>query len=104
MSAGFFERHGNVYVYVPNLIGATEVLSSLQDTQLLALTILLLGAGYARLLSAIGAFGLAMSSPAATVALYLVGYACCPQTLACAQSVQGCAALQLTLVPTQLRL
>lgn len=73
MSAGFLERHGSVYYYVPNLIGSAQMLPWPASSHYFALTAHLTSAGYARLLSAIGAFGLARSSPTATVALYLVG-------------------------------
>lgn len=49
---GFFERHDNVYLYVPNLIG------------------------YARVVAAIYAFGVALSDPAATVLAYFASFVC----------------------------
>ncbi|KAK9806931.1 hypothetical protein WJX72_007882 [[Myrmecia] bisecta] len=50
MSPGFFGRHGNVYIYVPNLIGYTRVATSML------------------------AFALAPSRPLACVAAYFLGF------------------------------
>jgi CDP-diacylglycerol--inositol 3-phosphatidyltransferase len=49
---GFFERHDNVFLYVPNLIG------------------------YARVAAAIYAFGVALHDPAATVLAYFASFVC----------------------------
>ncbi|GFR41771.1 hypothetical protein Agub_g2530 [Astrephomene gubernaculifera] len=49
---GFFSRHSNVYIYVPNLIG------------------------YARVAAALYAFGVAFTSPVHTVAAYFLSFVC----------------------------
>lgn len=86
---GFFGRHGNVYMYIPNLIGASQsqplqaaagphcrrhndppTLSSLSAPSLLRCT------GYARVAAAVFAFGVAQRDPAACCAAYFASFVC----------------------------
>ena len=87
---GFFGRHENVFLYVPNLIGALlPLLRALPPPPPAAAatcrtatqpgarpTCTTSSPGYARVAAAIYAFGVALSDPAATVLAYFASFVC----------------------------
>lgn len=105
-AAGFFGRHSNVYVYVPNLIGAGQLgsatkqccrcrcpscrrllrpnadikIDSLQSCAVLPCQdnpgCVPLPAGYARVAAALYAFAVALQHPTAAVLAYVASFVC----------------------------
>ena len=85
-TASFFDRHGNTYIYVPNLIGeppcstvSTHRSALLRSTltpsdQPTRLTVPVARcAGYARVVCALFAFAVAMRNPYWCITSYFVG-------------------------------
>ncbi len=78
--ASFWGRHGNVYVYIPNLIG-TAAFAGAPSTVGVALAHLTSNlasptatVGYARIACSLYAFAVAFSQPLACVGWYFLGW------------------------------
>lgn len=66
--AWFFTRHGNVWIYVPNLIGVIVMVCVIGAM----LTMVPLPAGYARVLTMLFGFSIAQRHPVAFVIAYFL--------------------------------
>lgn len=74
--SGFFSRHSNVYIYVPNLIGKLRHMVSHRFECELNVSRGLGCAGYARVAAALYAFAVAFTSPFQCVAAYFLSFVC----------------------------